>query len=107
MNRNSRKQSKNVTLIEIDRHNIGDKLKKYDFDAVIDVTSYNENDISGLVDALGTFDKYIMVSSSAVYPENEKQPFTESIKAAPNSIWGSYSRSFFFFRFCTSRSCAR
>ena len=76
LNRNTRPQSEGVRLIECDRHNIGDRLKNIRFDLVIDVTSYNETDVKDLVNALGGFGKYIMISSSAVYPETLPQPFT-------------------------------
>ena len=69
LNRNSRPRPEGVTLLEGDRHHLADLLKRHHFDAVLDVTAYQRNDIVGLLDALGSFDAYIMVSSSAVYPE--------------------------------------
>ena len=90
LNRNTKKQLDNVTLIESDRHNIGDKLRDLHFDAVIDVTAYNETDIISLVDSLGSFDDYIMISSSAVYPETAKQPFDEKTNLGENIHWGDY-----------------
>ncbi|MBD5129175.1 MAG: NAD-dependent epimerase/dehydratase family protein [Ruminococcaceae bacterium] len=94
LNRGSRPQSE-VTLIKADRHALGDVLRPYFFDAVIDVCAYNETDIHDLLDGLGEFGCYIMVSSSAVYPESEAskrlvQPFTESQTVGANSIWGKY-----------------
>lgn len=90
LNRNTRPQSEGVKLIECDRHNIGDKLKDTAFDIVIDVTSYNETDVKDLVNALGDFGKYIMISSSAVYPETLPQPFTEEQECGFNIHWESY-----------------
>lgn len=63
LNRGNRPQSEGVTLIKADRHALGDTLKSYSFDAVIDVCAYNETDIRDLLDGLGEFGCYIMVSS--------------------------------------------
>lgn len=90
INRNTRPQPVGVNLIECDRHNLGDRLKGLHFDLVLDVTAYNEQDVSSLVSALGSFDKYIFISSSAVYPETNPQPFSETQECGANSIWGVY-----------------
>lgn len=90
LNRNTKPQSEGVKLIEADRHNIGNRLKNIHFDTVIDVTAYDEKDITDLLSALESFDNYIMISSSAVYPETEKQPFSESTPTGENKYWGSY-----------------
>lgn len=90
LNRNSRPQSQGVTLIEGDRHNLGQKLKKYDFDIVLDITAYTREDVESLIQALGKINQYIFVSSSAVYPETLTQPFREEQPCGPNSFWGDY-----------------
>ena len=90
LNRNSKPQLPNVTLIEGDRNNLGDKLKGYEFDAVLDITAYTREHVENLVNALGQFGDYIMVSSSAVYPETNPQPFTEDQDCGPNVHWGDY-----------------
>ncbi len=90
LNRGTRRQSKGVFPIVADRHALGDALKKYSFDAVIDVTAYNSADIDDLLDGLGEFGSYIMISSSAVYPETLPQPFSEEMKTGANLIWGDY-----------------
>lgn len=90
LNRNTRPQSEGVTLINADRHDLGATLKKYEFDAVIDVTAYNETDVRNLLNALGNFKNYILISSSAVYPETLPQPFREDMQTGANSIWGDY-----------------
>ena len=69
LNRNSKPQVQGVKLIEGDRHNLGGVLKDTFFDVVADITAYNDNDIIDFVRELGSFDQYIMISSSAVYPE--------------------------------------
>lgn len=89
LNRNTRPQSAGVTLIEGDRHELGDKLKAYRFDVVLD-TAYTGDDVNRLLDALGGIDDYILISSSAVYPETAAQPFTEETVVGANQIWGAY-----------------
>ena len=90
LNRGSRPQCGGVKHICADRHSIGGELKAYSFDAVLDITSYNENDVRTLNDALGDVGSYIFISSSAVYPETLPQPFSEEMQCGPNSIWGAY-----------------
>lgn len=90
LNRNTKPQSEGVRLIEADRHCLGDALKQHHFDVVIDVTAYNETDIHDLLDGLGSFDDYILISSSAVYPEHCAQPFSEDTPIGENRIWGAY-----------------
>lgn len=89
LNRNTRPQSEGVTLIEADRHFLGETLRGYHFDVVVD-TAYTGEDVTGLLDALGGFDDYILISSSAVYPETADQPFTEETCVGANKIWGAY-----------------
>ena len=90
LNRNTRPQVPGVTLIEGDRNDLGDKLKGIHFDAVLDITSYTRADAENLVSALGSFEEYVFISSSAVYPETLPQPFREEQPCGPNSIWGVY-----------------
>lgn len=90
LNRNHRPQIDGVTLIEADRHALNGVLKTHHFDVVIDVTAYNAADITDLLAGLGSFDDYIMVSSSAVYPETNPQPFAEDQALGPNRFWGGY-----------------
>lgn len=90
LNRNTKPQVEGVTLIEGNRHELGEKLKAIHFDVVADVTAYDAADIIDLYEALGTFDQYIMISSSAVYPENGVQPLKEDSRMAVNKFWGKY-----------------
>lgn len=89
VNRNTREQSQGVTLIEADRHKLTDELKGIEFDVVID-TAYNKSDVEDLLNALWKYKDYILISSSAVYPECEKQPFTEDTIVDKNLFWGKY-----------------
>jgi len=90
LNRGTKPQPENVTPIIADRHSLGDTLRNRHFDAVIDVTAYNADDVNCLLDGLGSFGCYILVSSSAVYPETLPQPFKEDGSIGVNSIWGKY-----------------
>ena len=89
LNRNMREQSEGVKLIQADRHELGDMLKGYHFDIVID-TAYTANDVNLLLDALGGYEDYVLISSSAVYPETNTQPFSEEQECGKNSVWGDY-----------------
>lgn len=90
LNRGSKKQLDNVKLICADRNNLQDCLKGYFFDAIIDICAYNQKDIKNLLDAAYGFKDYIFISSSAVYPETNQQPFSEDQNIGLNSIWGKY-----------------
>ena len=90
LNRNSRPQPEGVTLIEGDRRHLGDQLRGHHFDAVLDITAYQRQDITGLLTGLDSFDTYIMVSSSAVYPDTGVQPFAEDAPLGENKFWGGY-----------------
>lgn len=90
LNRNTKPQVENAKLIECDRKDIGGRLKNLNFDAVIDVTAYTADDVNSLLDGLGGFDKYVMISSSAVYPETLEMPFKESGNCGRNKFWGDY-----------------
>lgn len=89
LNRNTREQSKGVHLIQADRHHIGAALRSLHFDAVID-TAYTSKDVELLLDALDSYEEYIFISSSAVYPEYGVQPFKEDSLLAVNKYWGKY-----------------
>ena len=90
LNRNSRPQVEGVHLLEADRHNCREVLKGHYFDAVFDVTAYTPEDIKDLLAGLEGFGHYIMISSSAVYPETNVQPFTEGQSVGLNKFWGQY-----------------
>lgn len=90
LNRGSRLQSEGVKLIQADRHDLGDKLRGYHFDAILDITAYDAADVEDLLDAVGGYEEYILISSSAVYPEHGKQPFAEDAPTGENKFWGRY-----------------
>ena len=90
LNRGSRPQVSGVTHINCDRTQLGDLLRGKHFDAILDITAYTEEHVRTLVDSGVCFEDYIFISSSAVYPETNAQPFTEEQDCDRNSIWGDY-----------------
>lgn len=90
LNRGNRKQPKQTKLIKADRHALGECLKGYAFDAVLDITAYDEEDVRDLLEGLLEVRDYILISSSAVYPEYLSRPFCEEQPVGENTIWGSY-----------------
>lgn len=90
LNRNTKPQCDGVSLIERDRHALGDKLRGVHFDVVLDIPAYDADDVKDLLDALDSFGEYVLISSSAVYPEYAPQPFVEETILGTNKIWGRY-----------------
>lgn len=90
LNRNSRPQIEGAHLIEADRHNCKEALKGHSFDVILDVMAYTAEDVRDLLDGLENFGQYIMISSCAVYPETNMQPFAEEQSVGVNKFWGQY-----------------
>ena len=90
LNRNTKPQLPNVKLIECNRKEISGQLKGLHFDTIIDVNAYTAEDINTLLDSLESFENYVMISSSAVYPETLELPFKEIDKCGKNKFWGDY-----------------
>lgn len=90
LNRNTRPQPAGTTLIQADRHALGSALEGLYFDVVLDITAYTGKDVDALMDALEGYGQYILLSSSAVYPESTPQPFDETASLGPNRFWGQY-----------------
>lgn len=90
INRNSKSQVNGVKLIDCDRTKLGNRLKGMHFDVVLDITAYTEEHVKTLLNALDSFDDYIFISSSAVYPETNIQPFSENQPCGKNYVWGDY-----------------
>ncbi len=89
LNRGTRPQSDGVHHIRADRHALGDELRGHHFDVVID-TAYTAADVDQLLDALDGCGTYVLISSSAVYPEWAPQPFREDGPLGENCHWGAY-----------------
>ena len=89
LNRNTKEQPRGVHLIEADRYRLGEAIRGLFVDVVID-TSYTAQEVNLLLDALGGCREYILISSSAVYPENLVQPFREEMPTGENVYWRKY-----------------
>lgn len=89
LNRNTKTQSEGVHLIEADRHNIRNLLDGIHFNLVVD-TAYTKEEVECLTKAIHSYDDYVLISSSAVYPETTPQPFLESAPLGNNCFWGIY-----------------
>ncbi len=90
LNRGSRSQAPGVRHICGDRRDAVRLLKGETFDAVLDVTAYTPGDVDALLDALPDVPRYVLISSSAVYPETAPQPFREETPVGENTHWGAY-----------------
>lgn len=90
LNRGSRAQISGVNHIKADRMKLGNTLNGRCFDLILDITAYTEEHIKALLNSGVSFKDYIFISSSAVYPETNPQPFTEEQTCGFNSIWGDY-----------------
>ncbi len=90
LNRNTKPQLPNVNLIACNRREINGRLKDIHFDAVLDINAYAPEDINTLLDELDGFDSYVVISSSAVYPETLDLPFKENDRLGKNKFWGDY-----------------
>ena len=49
LNRNNHLQVENVILINSSRQNLGSKLEQFNFDIVIDITSYTKEDVKSIL----------------------------------------------------------
>ncbi len=90
LNRGNRAQIEGVKHLNCDRMNLNHLLKDVNFDLILDITAYTEEQIKTLVESGVKFKDYIFISSSAVYPETNSQPFIEYQLCGYNRIWGDY-----------------
>ncbi|MBR2718071.1 MAG: NAD-dependent epimerase/dehydratase family protein [Clostridia bacterium] len=91
LNRGSKPQEPGVRHICADRRgDLHKALCGMHFNAVLDICAYTGEDVSNLLASVEAFDDYILISSSAVYPESNDQPFREDQPVGPNTIWGKY-----------------
>ena len=90
INRGSRPQIKGVTHISADRTQLSGTLNHKHFDVILDITAYTEEHVRTLAESGVIFDDYIFISSSAVYPETNPQPFTKEQACGKNAVWGDY-----------------
>ena len=89
LNRGSREQVEGVCPIIADRGDLGGALRGMRFDAVLDIARTPMTTSIILLRRVSRDD--VFVSSSAVYPETNPQPFSEKMPCGRNSVWGDYS----------------
>lgn len=90
LNRGSKPQVSGVNFLKGDRHNPIQLPDGLHFDSVIDITAYKGTDVKDLLKSITSFETYILLSSSAVYPETENQPFSEECERRENVFWKQY-----------------
>lgn len=83
-----------VSHIFADRHNfvnMHEALKNTDFEYIIDVSGYTQEDVFNVVENcnIQTLKKYVFISSSAVYADVES-PIKEEALRNENPYWGEY-----------------
>jgi dTDP-glucose 4,6-dehydratase len=74
---------------EKDLHNL---LESHKFEAIIDVSSYEPDQIKMSLEALkGKYGKYIFISSASVYQNINKLPVMEDDEIGGDLVWGDYA----------------
>ena len=61
------------------------------FDAVVDMSAYLRSQTDLLLDALGDVDRWVHISSGAVYEPQADLPWPESTPYGPWPLWGDYA----------------
>lgn len=95
LNRGTRKPCENVSLIIADRRNhseVKDGLRGRNFDVVIDLSGYSEDDVAVVLDSLdGKFGQYIFCSSIAVCSQPPVYwPITEEHPKCSSAVENEY-----------------
>ena len=94
-NRGTRKNSPKAIHLKGDRNSKKDLQKLLDthkFEAVIDVSSYEPDQIKMSLEALkGKYGKYIFISSASVYENINELPVRENDEIGGNLVWGDYA----------------
>ncbi len=99
LNRGTRKNLQEVTHLKGDRNNkieLNKITKNIKFEAVIDISAYEEHQIKKSLDALeGRYKKYILISSASIYQNISERPAKESDCVGENIVWGDYAKNKF------------
>lgn len=97
LNRGSKKgiHGQKIEELYADRHDfeqLQNLLKDREFDYIIDVSAYTEEDIKFITESINRkkLKSYIFISSSAVYKESEVLPIKENFDTGENKFWGTY-----------------
>lgn len=108
LNRGTRRPHKNASLIVADRRNhseVKDGLRGRNFDVVIDLSGYSEDDVASVLDSLdGRFGQYIFCSSIAVCSQPPAYwPITEDHLKCSSAIESEYGYNKWLAEQCLSR----
>jgi len=108
LNRGTREPSENVSLIVADRRNyseVKNGLQGRNFDVVIDLSGYNEDDVAIVLDSLdGRFGQYIFCSSIAVCSQPPVcWPITEDHSKCSSVVESEYGYNKWLAEQCLSR----
>ncbi len=94
-NRGTRNNSSKAVHLKGDRNSKKDLynlLESHKFDAIIDISSYEADQIKMSLEALkGKYGKYIFISSASVYQNIKKVPVREEEETGENLVWGNYA----------------
>ncbi len=97
LNRGNHAILKGAKLLKADRNNAEEMqaaLEGYAFDLVIDNSAYERVQTEIAYDVLkGRVNRYIHISTSAVYLHSEVLPYREDFKRGASKYWGSYSKN--------------
>jgi 2'-hydroxyisoflavone reductase len=82
-----------VRLIAGDRNDIDAlaEVRRHEHDAVVDMSAYLRSQTDSLLDVIGSIDRWVHVSSGAVYQPAAELPWPESTAYGPWSVWGTYA----------------
>lgn len=71
------------------------KLKGKKYDIVFDISGLEKNQVKNTIDIVEpkNIGLYVFLSSSAVYSDKEKRPFSETTLLGGNSVWGAYGEN--------------
>jgi nucleoside-diphosphate-sugar epimerase len=76
-----------------DRNDANDlaQLRAADYDVVVDMSAYLRAQTESLLDVVSSIDRWIHISSGAVYRPPAELPWPESTPYGPWSLWGTYA----------------
>jgi 2'-hydroxyisoflavone reductase len=67
------------------------QLRPDDYDAVVDMSAYLRSQTESLLDVLGRVERWVHISSGAVYRPPAELPWSESTAYGPWELWGTYA----------------
>lgn len=94
-NRRTRPSDPSAGVVQIvgDRDDAANlhQLSAADYDAVVDMSAYLRTQTESLLDVLGSVERWVHISTGAVYRPSQVLPWSESTAYGPWDIWGAYA----------------